>query len=155
MADDPINPPAPPVEPPPAPPVVNPIEARITDLSSKVRTASEERDAAKAAQAVAEKKAEFADGFIDIVGTNPAAKEHKADIEAKFQAGYTLQDAAFAVLGAAGKLGAPQVERRPTAGGSAPNNITVQSNKTADQMTREERREALMKAQSAGDLFLS
>lgn len=154
MADEPITQPVTPPETPAIPPV-NPVEARITDLSSKVKTASEERDAANAAKLVAEKKAEFADGFIDIVGSNPAAKEHRADIEAKFQAGYTLQDATFAVLGAAGKLGAPQIERRPTPGGSAPTNITVQSNKTAEQMTREERRSALVKAQEAGDLFLS
>lgn len=153
MADEPITQPVtPPVAEAPKP---NPVEERITDLSSKVKAASEERDAAKAAQVAAEKKLAFAEGFTDVVSANPAAKDHKADIEAKFAAGYTLQDATFAVLGAAGKLGAPQVERRPAAGGSAPNNITIQSNKSAEQMTREERRQALVNAQNAGDLFLS
>lgn len=141
---------------PPAPtPTVNPVEARITDLSSKVRTASEERDAAISKVAAAERKAEFSDGFVDMVLANPAAKDYKADIQAKFDAGYTLQDATFAVLGAAGKLGTPQVERRPAQGGSAPNNITPQSNKSVEQMSREERRQALVNAEKAGDLFLN
>lgn len=155
MADEPINQPA-------TPAVViesqapNPVEARITDLSSKVKTASEERDAATARAEAAEKKAAFAEGFAEVVTEFSAAKEHKADIEAKVASGYTVKDATFAVLGAAGKLGAPKVDRQPIAGGSAPTNITIQSNdKSPDQMTRDEKRTALLEAQRKGDLGLS
>lgn len=132
----------------------NPVEERITDLSSKVKIASEERDAALAKVEAAEKKAAFAEGFVDVIAANPAAKDHKVDIEAKFASGYTLQDATFAVLGAAGKLGAPKVDRQPVAGGSASTNVTVQADKAIDQMTREEKRAALVEAERKGDLGL-
>lgn len=153
MADEPITTP-PPTETPPAPPApaVNPVEARITDLSSKVKTASEERDAALAKVAAAEKKAAFAEGFVDIVTEFPAAKEHKADIEAKVMAGYSPKDAAFAVLGAAGKLGAPKVDRAPVGGGSASTPITIQPNKELDNMTREEKRAAILEEIKKGNI---
>lgn len=156
MADEPITTP-PPAEPAPAAvavPVVNPVEARITDLSSKVKTASEERDAALAKVAAAEKKAAFAEGFVDIVTEFPQAKDHKADIEAKVMAGYSPKDAAFAVLGAAGKLGAPKVERVPVAGGSASTSITAPAAKASGDMTQAERRAALIEAERKGDLGL-
>jgi hypothetical protein len=142
---------------PVVPPVVKPnaVEERITDLSSKVKTASDERDAALARVEAAEKKAAFATDFVEVAAEFAAAREHKADIEAKVMSGYTVKDATFAVLGAAGKLGAPKVERTPIAGGSASTNITIQSNKPATDMTREERRAALIEAERKGDLGLS
>ncbi len=134
----------------------NPVEERITDLSSKVKTASEERDAARAEAEAAKKTAAFANEFVDIAAEFPAAREHKADIEAKVMAGYSPKDAAFAVLGAAGKLGTPKVERQPVVGGSAPTTISLQGgNKNIEEMTRDEKRSALLEAQRKGDLGLS
>jgi len=154
MADEPITTPPPAAAPPPAdpPPGVNPVEARITDLSSKVKTASEERDAAKAAADAAQKKAAFAEGFLDVVVANPAAKDHKAEIEAKVSAGYTVQDATYAVLGAAGKLGTPQVARTPITGGSAATPITIQGNKELENMSREELRAAFLEEVKKGNI---
>lgn len=135
---------------------VNPVEARITDLSSKVKTASEERDAALARETAANKKAEFNEGFVDVVTEFSAAKEHKTEIEEKFKAGYTVKDATFAVLGAAGKLGAPKVDRQPIGGGSASTTITAPSGgKEISNMTQAERKEALQEAQRRGDLSLT
>lgn len=151
MADELINTPAPtPVVEAQAP---NPVEARITDLSSKVKTASDERDAATARAEAAEKKAAFAEGFVDIVTANPAAKEHKADIEAKVMEGMKLQDAMYAVLGPAGKLGTPKVDRQPVAGGSASTNISAnQGNKELSGMTREELRAAVVEEVRKGTI---
>lgn len=132
----------------------NPVEERITDLSGKVRVASEERDAATARAEAAEKKAAFAEGFVDIAAEFAAAREHKAEIEAKVMGGYSVKDAAFAVLGAAGKLGAPKVERSPVAGGSAATPITMPQVKAVGSQSRDELRAALIEAERKGDLGL-
>jgi hypothetical protein len=144
-------------------PVVSDAEKRIKDLSGKVKDTATERDAAMAAQkaaeekaAAAEKKAMFAEGFVDVVAGNPAAKEHKADIEAKVMAGYSVQDATYAVLGPLGKLGAPAIERMPTAaGGSSATQITGNTAKAVNDMTSAELRAQLVEAQNRGDLYLS
>lgn len=130
----------------------NPVEERITDLSSKVKTASEERDAAIARATAAEKKAAFAEGFADVVAANPAAKDHKADIEAKVTAGLSLQDATYAVLGAAGKLGTPQVARTPVAGGSASTPISIQPSKELQTMSQPELRAAFLAEVEKGNI---
>lgn len=148
MADEPLT--QTPVTPDPAKP--NPVEERITDLSSKVKTASEERDAATIRAIAAEKKAAFAEGFVDIMGEFPSAKDHKADIEAKVMAGYSPKDAAYAVLGAAGKLGTPQVDRQPVAGGSAITPITMQQNKELATMSRDELRAAFLEEVKKGTI---
>lgn len=144
-------------------PVVSEAEKRITALSGKVKDTAAERDAAMAAQkaaedkaAAAEKKALFAEGFVDVVSTNPAAKEHKADIEAKVMAGYSVQDATYAVLGPLGKLGAPTIDRAPSpAGGSSANQIQGNAAKATKDMTGAELRAQLVEAQNRGDLYLS
>jgi hypothetical protein len=123
-------------------------EKRIKQLSGKVKEEAEAKDAALQAQAdaeaktaQAERRAAFAEGFVDVVSATPEAKEHKADIEAKVMAGYTVQDATYAVLGAAGKLG-QQTETSSPAGGSAV--ITPPSGeKAVGEMTQAERRQAL------------
>ena len=135
-------------------------QKRITQLSDKVRTTAEERDTANTAKAEAEAKTaelqrerDFYAGFADVVSTNPVAKDHKDDILEKVKSGYTVEDATFAVLGKAGKLGAPApVEMKSPAGGSAPNQIIQGGIKSASEMTQVERREALMSAEKNGDI---
>lgn len=142
MADEPIN-----NQPTPTVDAQTPAQERITELSSKVKVEAEARAAAEAKAAEAEKKAAFAEQFVDIVGQNPAAKEHKADIQAKVLAGYTVQDATFAVLGAAGKLGnvpAPVAPQSP-AGGSATVPIQANADKPVSEMSLAEKRAALEK----------
>lgn len=141
------------------------VQKRINTLSDKVRDTASERDAAKAAQESAEAKVaeatrerDFYAGFSDVVATNPAAKDHKDDILGKVKSGYSIQDATYAVLGAAGKLGAqaPVVESRPIAGGSA--TITPPQNggsKQLNEMSRDDKRAALLEAESRGDLALN
>lgn len=120
-------------------------EKRIKQLSDKVRTSSEEReaekaraDAAEAKMAEAQRSADFSDKFSDIVATNPAAKDFKEDIKAKVMSGYTPEDAAYAVLGKAGKLAQPKTEETAIAGGSA-TNPSPKGDKSVSEMTQAER----------------
>jgi hypothetical protein len=71
--------------------------------------------------------------------------------------GYSVEDATFAVLGKAGKLGqAPTVERTPVAGGSAVINAPMGGGtKPISEMSREEKRAALMEAEARGDIALT
>lgn len=130
-------------------------EARITDLSGKVKTMAGERDTERAARetaesgkAEAERERDFFKDFSGVVAGNPQAKDHQDEILAKVKSGYTTQDATYAVLGAAGKLNQPVVERNNPAGGSADVTINREGNKSVAEMTQAERREALMANES-------
>lgn len=139
MADEQINQPVTPAETP------SRAEERITQLSEKVRIEAEARKAAEEKAAAAERKAAFAEGYADMVATNPAAKEFKADIEAKVSAGYTVEDATLAVLAKAGKLGAVAQEIPNPAGGSAATVTPQGGEKPIAEMTQAERRAKLEK----------
>lgn len=137
------------------------VERRIKDLSGKVRTAAEERDAAKNAQVEAEGKVaeaqrerDFYASFSDVVADNPSAKDFKDDILSKVKSGYTVEDATFAVLGKAGKLNQPKEETTHIAGGSAVNSPT-QGEKKISEMTRDEKYAALIEAEKRGDISLT
>lgn len=133
----------------------NPTEKRIKALSGKVESASKERDEALLQKEAAEKRAAFAEHFVDIMGQYPAARDFKAQIQEKVMAGLTPSDATFAVLGAAGKLGGTPAPMTPMAGGSAPNAINMPATKAVTDMNREDLKNALLEAQRKGDLFLS
>jgi hypothetical protein len=141
MADETITQPAPTPEAEPSR-----AQERITELSEKVRIEAEARTAAETAKAEAEKRAAFAEGYADFVSNNPAAKEFKAQIQEKVMAGMSVEDAGFAILGKAGKLGAPATApQAPVAGGSAAIQPPQQAQKNPSEMTQEERRKQLEK----------
>lgn len=120
-------------------------EDRIIELSGKVKTEAEGRAAAETKATAAERRAAFAEGFVDIMATNPAAKEFKDDIKAKVEAGLSVEDATYAVLGKAGKLGAQaQAQQSEIAGGSAATTPQSGTKATAD-MSQAERRAELAK----------
>lgn len=140
-------------------------QKRIKQLSEKVRLTSEERDeknrlleeqSTKNAELTRER--DFYQGFSDVVSTNPAAKDHKDDILAKVKGGYSVEDATYAVLGKAGKLGSqstPETTPSP-AGGSASTGVPQGgSNKALHEMTREERKALVLEAQNRGDIALT
>ncbi len=127
----------------------SPGEERFKQLSEKVRITSEERDEKdrllkESGEKIAtlEKENAFNTGFVDILSTQPAAKDHKDEIKAKVMSGYTVKDAMFAVLGEAGKLGTPVVTPDNPAGGSATTTVP-QGKKSVAEMTQAERREVL------------
>lgn len=121
-------------------------EERITQLSDKVKTEAELRQKAEAGKAEADRRAAFAEGFVDVIATQPAAKDHKEEIREKVLKGYSVQDATFAVLGAAGKLGASVSTPAPqVAGGSAATAMPQGGQKEIKDMTQAERRAQLEK----------
>lgn len=136
-------------------------EKRIKDLSKKTREASEERDAATAKATEAEAKAaeatrerDFYAGYADVIAENPAARDHKDELLEKVKGGMSLEDAKYVVLGRAGKLGAPKEPEPSPAGGSATTSAAPEA-KTVKEMSREDKRNALLDAQKKGDLYLS
>lgn len=120
-------------------------EERITELSVKVKEEATAREAAEKKAVEAEKKAQFAEQFVDIVGSNPSAKEFKADIQAKVLSGYSVEDATYAVLGKAGKLGSQIPTPPQVAGGSATTTTPQTGAKEIKDMSQAERREILDK----------
>lgn len=130
----------------------SPSEERIKQLSEKVRVTSEERDEkdrllneSNSKVANLEKENAFNSGFVDVLSKLPAAKDHKEEIKAKVLAGYTPEDAAFAVLGKAGQLGSQQPAPASPAGGSADTNISGNGGKSVGEMTLAEKRAELEK----------
>lgn len=140
------------IQPAPEP---NRANERITELSEKVKTEATARELAESERDEAKRNAAFAEGFSDIVSNNPAAKDHKEDIRAKVKLGMSVEDAMYAVLGPAGKLQAPVVESRPTAGGSAVITPPQGGAKAIHEMTREERKVAFHEAVNRGDISLN
>lgn len=130
----------------------NPLDARLAETFKKLGDSEADRvekgrllEESNAKVATLEKENSFNEGFVDILGTQPSAKEHKDEIKSKVLSGYTVEDATFAVLGKAGKLGTAQAPAPASpAGGSASTAIPQGGNKTPAEMTQAERREALM-----------
>lgn len=125
---------------------------RINELSEKVKLTSQERDEKvnllkerDVTIASLERENAFNSGFVDVLGNYPQAKDHKDDIKAKVLAGYTPEDATFAVLGKAGKLGAQSIPQPQVAGGSADTQISTSGTKAVNEMSQAERREQLSK----------
>lgn len=127
-------------------------QQRIQQLSEKVELTAKERDEkAKLLEerdariATLEKENTFNSGFADILATQPKAIEHKDAIKEKVLAGYSVEDATFAVLGKAGQLGVqvqnPHVQ---VAGGSATTNPQG-GQKDVKDLSLAEKREILAK----------
>ena len=144
----------------------NKVEKRIKDLSEKVRLTSEERDEQKnllnaSTQKVAELEREnaFNSGFVDILSTHSAAKDHKDEIREKVLKGYSVEDATLAVLGKAGKLGQtqppPAYKTENPAGGSAVTQPLVGDQKPISELSREEKRQKLVELEARGDISMT
>lgn len=140
---------------PPSPqpdPQMSEAERRIKQLSDKVRQTSEERDEKDKTIREREEKItalerenSFNSGFVDVLGTYGAAKDHKDEIKAKVLGGYSLEDATLAVLGKAGKLGNVPPPPPSPAGGSADTTLPQTGVKPVGEMTQAERRAELDK----------
>src|SRR3990167_10863038 len=141
----------------------NKVEKRIKDLSEKVRLTAEERDAEKvkleefsSKNSELQRERDFYASFSDIVSNNPAAKDHKEDILAKVKGGYSVEDATFAVLGKAGKLGQLQpIVDSPVGGSAAVNQPIAGGTKKPFEMSRDEKRNALLDAERRGEISLN
>ena len=123
---------------------------RIKELSNKVKTTAEERDAANAKTVEAEAKAQAAEkerdfyaSFADTTSQYPQAKDFKDDIKAKVLAGYTVEDATVSVLAKNGKLTTSAVREETVAGGSAATHLPNNPDKSIEEMSLEEKRKAV------------
>lgn len=152
---------------------LNTNEAEITRTQERIiklnTAANEAKEAAAVAQAATkaaedakvavEKERDFYASFSDSVSKYPAAQEFRDKIKEKVLSGYTAEDATVAVLNAEGKLTptAPIAPPPPgpAAGGSAVNQLPSSGNKTLAEMTRDDKRNALMEAEKRGDIGLS
>lgn len=140
----------------------NKVEKRIKDLSGKVRSTAEERDAAKAQAEKAEadrqaalKDAEFYKNFNTTASKYQGAAEHQDKIREKVMAGYDIEDATVSVLNKEGKFSPqPQVQRESPTGGSATTTLTS-GEKSVKEMTQAERLAGLAEAERRGDLGLT
>ena len=140
----------------------NKVEKRIKELSKKVKLTSQERDElVKAKQGLeaerdaAKKEVEFYSSFSDATDKYPAAKEFKDKIKEKVLVGYSVEDATVAVLAKEGKLTTPSLQPENPAGGSATTAPATNAAKPLNEMTREEKREEVIKATERGDISLS
>jgi len=136
----------------------NKVEKRIKELSKKVKLTSQERDELiKTKQKLeverdsAKKEVEFYSSFSNATDKYPGAKDFKEKIKEKVLAGYTVEDATVAVLASEGKLTTP-TETENVAGGSATNPPSEGGPKPLEEMTREEKREEVLKAVERGDI---
>lgn len=137
------------------------VEKRIRQLSNKVKLTSKERDElAKAKQKLeaerdtAKKEVEFYSAFSDTTDKYPNAKDFKDKIKEKVMAGYSVEDAAVAVLAKEGKLTAVKTIENP-AGGSATNPPNTGELKPLNEMSREEKRAEVIKAVERGEISLT
>ena len=143
----------------------NKVEKRIKDLSGKVKTTSEERDAAlaetqkvEAEKQAALKDAEFYKNFNATASKYQGAGEYQDKIREKVMAGYNIEDATVSTLVNEGKFTpppTPQPPRESPVGGSAPTQLKTGGAKTVGEMTQEERRAELMEAEKRGDIGLT
>lgn len=142
--------------------IKNKVEKRFRDLSEKVKVTAEERDALLKAKQELEmerdnisKERDFYSKFSDSTAKYTGAHEYKEKILEKVRAGYDVEDATVAVLAREGKLNAQvaQVAERDTvAGGSATTAMKGDANKSLSEMTKEEKRQALLESSSSGEL---
>lgn len=140
---------------------VDKFENRLDRLSRKLGQEAKEREKVEDAflktqteLETAKKERDFFASFSDSVGKYPEAASFKDAIKEKVLAGYSTEDATLAILAKEGKLGQLTVERETPAGGSAATSPPPSGDKSLDQMTREEKREAVLKAINEGAIAL-
>lgn len=136
---------------------------RIKNLSDKVKTTSEERDAkakaleeAEAKATAAQKEADFFKNFNTVSQKFQGASEYQDKIREKAALGLSVEEATTLVMATEGKYVAPApvVERQSAAGGSASTGIADSAEKKPKEMTQAERLSQLQEIEARGEKFL-
>lgn len=142
----------------------NRVEKRIKDLSDKVRLTSEERDELKKLSeekdgkiANLSRENEFLGEFSDTLSKYPKASQFKDEIKEKVMKGYSVEDATISTLASKGEFASPKkVEVAATIGGSAAvSQLPDNGQKSPNQMSRDEKRAALLEAEARGEIYVS
>lgn len=127
---------------------------RINELTKKVKLTDEERaekqhllEERDVELGTVSKERDFFKEFSGNITKYPQATEYQDAIKDKVMLGYTVEDATVAVLAKEGKLTmeTPLAPKENPAGGSAITNIGG-GEKTISEMTRDEKRDALVEA---------
>ncbi len=135
----------------------NPLEERMRNLVSDKKVAEEKATALENEKVSLAKERDFYASFSDSIAKYPSAPEYKDKIKEKVMSGYSVEDATISILHSEGKLipTSQPIQRENVSGGSAPNQITNNQEKTVKQMSSPERWEALREAERRGDIGLS
>ena len=141
----------------------NKIEKRIKDLSEKVKLTADERDAEKRRTEEEttksnnlQKEVEFLNSFGDQLTKYPDASSYRDKIKEKVLKGYSVEDATVSTLASEGKLTPKAIQVENVAGGDAAVNQPITGGtKKLNEMSREEKRNALLEAEKRGEISMS
>ena len=145
----------------------NKVEKRIKDLSEKVRLTSEERDETKRLSEEKDSKIksleterDFLSSFGEQTQKHPDAVAFRDNIKERVLKGYSVEDATVSVLNEQGKLFKENkvIDKVPpenTVGGSSMTPPPQTSDKKITDMSRDEKRQALVEAEKRGDIGMS
>lgn len=140
------------------------IKNRYQKLANDNRTLAQEKEAAEAKvkaeaerAASLEKEANFYKTFSQLSSKHPEATNYQEQILERVNKGYDPEEATLAVLAKEGKLGgftppAPQVRPQNVEGGSAMTQMP-DGDKSLDEMSRNEKLDALLELEKSGDLL--
>ena len=130
---------------------------RNKDLSDKLKAEGEARAKAEAERESAVKEADFFKNFNPLVSKYQGAGEYQEQIKERVLKGYDVEEATVAVLAKEGKYTppvAPEPPKDSPAGGSAINTMNTGGDKSLEDMSRDEKREALEQAIAKGQISI-
>ncbi len=137
-------------------PKKDPLVNRVKNLADRTKTAEKENEKLTLEREEMERERDFFKSFSDSVAQYPEAKGYEDAIKEKVMSGYSVEDATITVLAKEGKFGDVELETPTnTIGGSASTPPSASGEKSLKEMTRDEKREALVDAEARGDLSLN
>lgn len=132
------------------------VKNRFEKLSEKVITVGKEKEVAEAkakteeeGRLQAEKERDFYRNFSQVSTKYPNVSEYQDQILERVNKGYDMEDAAVAVLAREGKL-SPKPEPKPNVAGGSASTAVTDTEKSVDEMTQDERRQALQDLEKQG-----
>lgn len=135
---------------------INKLSDDVREKEEKLAQEAEARKKAEEERDNASKERDFFKGFSQVSAKHPNATEYQDKIWEKVKSGYDVEDATISILAKEGKYNppAPVIERESAAGGSAATAIAGSGEKSISEMSREEKRAALMELESQGKFHL-
>lgn len=133
------------------------VKDRFAKLSEKMTLTAREKEEAETklkveteAKSKVEKERDFFRDFSQVSSKYPKATEYQDQILEKVNSGYTAEDAALAILAKEGKLQMESPRPDNITGGSASTVINETGNKQIEEMSTDEKRNALFQMEKEG-----
>ena len=133
------------------------VKDRFAKLSEKMTLTAKEKEEAEAkakteaeARLKAERERDFFKDFSQVSSKYPGATEYQEQILEKVNSGYSAEDAAISILAKEGKLQSQPTRPDNIAGGSASTTITDTGEKKIEDMSSDEKRDALLQLEKEG-----